>query len=158
YGLDPRLLLFRSLRDLWDAEPEGQPLLAMLCALARDPLLRATAEEVVSRPGGAPVGAAMLADAVQAKYPESYSDSVRAKIGRNAASSWTQAGHLRGRVEKVRARATATPSTTAYAFLIGHLDGARGQGLLETPWGRALDSPDHAIYRLAVVAAQRGWI
>ena len=37
YGLDPRLALFRVLRYLWKIDPAGRPLLAMLCALARDP-------------------------------------------------------------------------------------------------------------------------
>ena len=32
YALDPAALLFRALRDLWPAEPDAQPLLAMLCA------------------------------------------------------------------------------------------------------------------------------
>lgn len=42
YALDGRVLLFRALRDLWDAAGEqGQPLLAVLCALARDPPFRA---------------------------------------------------------------------------------------------------------------------
>jgi hypothetical protein len=35
YGLKPGLLLFRALRDLWDEAGEaGQPLVALLCALA----------------------------------------------------------------------------------------------------------------------------
>ena len=40
YGLDPGLPLFRVLRRLWDVDPAGRPLLALLCALARDSLLR----------------------------------------------------------------------------------------------------------------------
>ena len=31
YALDPQSLLFRALRDLWEYDPEGQPLLALLC-------------------------------------------------------------------------------------------------------------------------------
>ncbi len=48
YGLDPRLALFRVLRHLWRIDPPGQPLLAMLCALARDPLLCSTTHPVPS--------------------------------------------------------------------------------------------------------------
>src|SRR5262245_25249169 len=44
YALDRQSVLFRALRDLWDSDLDAQPLLAMLCALARDPLLRATAD------------------------------------------------------------------------------------------------------------------
>ena len=39
YLLRPDSLLFRALRDLWTDDPAGQPLLAGLCALARDPVV-----------------------------------------------------------------------------------------------------------------------
>jgi hypothetical protein len=47
YGLRTDILLYRALRDLWDANAEEQPVLAILCALARDPLLRVTAPFVL---------------------------------------------------------------------------------------------------------------
>ena len=34
YALDSDVLAFRALRDLWDADAAGRPLLALLCALA----------------------------------------------------------------------------------------------------------------------------
>ena len=40
YLLRPDSILFRALRDLWTDDPAGQPLLAGLCALARDPAFR----------------------------------------------------------------------------------------------------------------------
>ena len=48
YALNPQSLLFRALRDLWEHGKAGQPLLALLCALARDPVLRASAAVIVS--------------------------------------------------------------------------------------------------------------
>ena len=39
YGLDRGIPLFRVLRRLWSADPVGRPLLALQCAIARDPLL-----------------------------------------------------------------------------------------------------------------------
>jgi hypothetical protein len=158
YVLDRRSVLFRGLRDLWDADVGAQRLLAMLCALARDPLLRATADAVLDIAPGAHVDAAMLATAVAERFPNSYSDPIRNKVGRNAASSWTQSGHLDGRSTKVRARADCRPTAVAYALMIGHLAEARGVGLLRTVWGRALDAPDATVFEQAVAAAQRGWI
>ena len=38
YGLDPSIPLFRILRYLWQVDETGRPLLALLTALARDPL------------------------------------------------------------------------------------------------------------------------
>ena len=43
YGLDPAVPLFRVLRRCWYTDRDGQPLLALLLALARDPLLRVSA-------------------------------------------------------------------------------------------------------------------
>ena len=43
YGLDPAIPVFRVLRRLWDLDEDGRPLVAMMCALTRDPLLRARA-------------------------------------------------------------------------------------------------------------------
>jgi hypothetical protein len=158
YVLDSRSMLFRALRDLSSADPISLPFLALICALARDPVFRATAPMVRSAPLGSRVDAEMLAQAVLAVYPHSYSDDVLAKIGRNAASSWTQSGHLSGRLEKTRVRARSTAAAVAYAFMVGHLADARGQGLLATVWGRALDAPAHEIYEQAQTASKLGWI
>jgi hypothetical protein len=55
YALEPQVILFRVLRDLWGRNETSRPLLALLLALARDPLLRATATSVIRTPyGGSP--------------------------------------------------------------------------------------------------------
>ena len=46
-ALDPSVPLFRLLQVVWKDDPAGQPLLALLCASARDPLLRITAGPVL---------------------------------------------------------------------------------------------------------------
>lgn len=158
YALDPGALAFRALRDLWDVDADARPLLALLCALARDPLLRATAPAVLQAPEGAPVGSDDFAAAVQAAYPSDYGDGIAAKIGRNTASSWTQSGHLHGRTNKVRSRVTPTPAATAYALLIGHTEGRRGDMLFDTLWAHVLDRPKDALLELAQRASQRGLI
>jgi hypothetical protein len=50
YALDPSLILFRTLVYFWQRDPCGQPLLALLCAYARDPILRSTASCIGSSP------------------------------------------------------------------------------------------------------------
>ena len=52
YLLDPSLPLYRVFRRLWDQDAAGRPLLAIVLAVARDPLLAATAEPVLSLPVG----------------------------------------------------------------------------------------------------------
>ena len=158
YRLDPEATLFSALRVIWDHDPDGQPLLAMLCAMASDPVLRGTADVVRDTPIGAPFSNLEIRDAVLAQYPLAYSDSIAGKIGRNAGSSWTQSGHLQGRTNKHRTRAKATPGSTAYALYLGYLEGVRGSLLFTTDWARTLDAPIEDLYVLAAAASKYGWI
>ena len=59
---------------------------------------------------------------------------------------------------KARRRPICTPSTTAYALLLGHLEGISGAALLDTVWARALDQPRAHLIDLAAIASQRSLI
>ena len=152
--------LFRALRDLWRDDIEAQPLLAGLCATARDPLFRATAPTILDFMVGDEVTPGDLGEAVEAQFPGSYNDGTRAKIGRNTASSWEQTGHLEshGRTPKSRRRATCRPSNLAYALMLGHLQGLRGEMLFDSLWTRLLDQPRGNLFDVATTASQRGLI
>jgi len=63
YGLDLEVSLFRVFRRLWEVAREGRPQLALLLAMARDPLLRATALPILELPIGAELGRQALTDA-----------------------------------------------------------------------------------------------
>ena len=160
YLLRPDSTLFRALRDLWTDDPAGQPLLAGLCALARDAVFRASAPAIFDSDPGDEVTSLDLAEAVEKALPTAYSDSTLAKIGRNTFSSWEQTGHLEvvAKTGKVRRRPTCTPSTTAYALLLGHLEGVRGAALFDTVWTRVLDHPRSHLTELSIVASQRSLI
>lgn len=156
YILDERDSLFGALRVLWSHDPTSLPLLALLAAVTRDGLLRSTAELVLRTPVGTPLSAGMFSEAISEAFPDRMSPATLATAGRNAASSWTQSGHLRGRVKKARVRAVATVGAVVYALLLGHLSGARGLPLYETPWARLLDAPPNEIDALAFAASRRG--
>lgn len=158
YALNDQVVLFRVLRRLWDADQEGRPLLALLCALARDPILKMTADPVLTSPRGQVVAREDLEAAVAAAAPGRYSPASLASIGRNAASSWTQSGHLTGLRVKRRHNPVATPANVAYALFLGYLGGARGQLLMDTSWTRLLDVSVDRLAALASKAARRGWI
>ena len=156
YALDPEVPIFRIFRQLWDLDDRSHPLLALLCALARDPLLRATAPPVLAMAPGTELARQHLTDAVRDAVGSRLNESILDKVVRNAASSWTQSGHLKGRVRKVRQRISPTPGSIAYALALGYLLGYRGQRLLETLWAKSLDVSSAEVLGLAHDAKRMG--
>jgi len=157
YGINPALITFRALRDLWDHTIEAQPLLAMLSALSRDPVLRATVSFLLAIQNSNKVDAHMISAVVKQEYPNLNPTTI-ANFGRHIASSWTQSGHLSGRTNKIRVKAQAHPSSCAYALFLGYLCGERGEGLFHTAWAQVLDTPVYTLHNLAKAASQYGWL
>ncbi len=160
YLLRPDSLLFRALRDLWPVDVEARPLLAGLCALARDAVYRASSDAITHSSPGHILTSNDLATVVGEHFPDTYSSATLAKIGRNTFSSWEQTGHLAGtgRSAKVRARPTCRPADVAYALLLGYIQGARGHALFDTLWTRVLDQPPSRLRELAAAASQQGMV
>lgn len=158
YTLDPRITLFHALRYLWQRDSEGRPLIAFLCAYARDPLLRDSAPFVLNLPFGQLYSREALEEFIDDKYPGRFSPATLKSVAQNLASSWTQAGHLTGRVKKIRSKPKVTSGASAYALLLGFLTGSRGELLFETDYTKILDASTENIIELAEIASSRGWI
>lgn len=156
YILYPKSPLFRTLRRLWDNEERGRPLLALLCSLARDPLLRATAKPIHAMPIGTELARQQMTDAIRDAVGDRLNDEILDKVVRNASSSWTQSGHLQGRGRKTRRKVDPTPATTTYALLLGYLLGLRGIMLFKSPWCRILDAGAEELIALAGDAKRLG--
>jgi hypothetical protein len=135
-------------------------LLAGTCALARDAAFRASAAAILETAPGDLLRSSELAAAVEAAFPGAYNESTLAKIGRNTFSSWEQTGHLVSAdpPEKERRRPACTPSTVAYALMLGHLEGTSGAALFHTFWAQVLNHPHSHLVDLAAAASQRGLI
>ena len=158
YGLDPGLLVFRALEDLWDADVSAQPMIALLCSTARDPILRVMTPFVLRLHIGESITTKGLAQEADQHFPGKFVPSSLERLGRNVSSSWEKAGLLLGRQKKMRAKSQARPTSLAYALLLGDLCGKRGQALFTTLWADMLDAPIHELKELAVVASRQGWI
>jgi len=139
YALDLRVPIFRVLRYIWDIDEAGRPLLSLLCALARDPLLRATAPTILGLSLGEELVRSTFLDAMRDVAGRRLNESILDKVARNAGSSWTQSGHLEGRVRKTRKPVRATPGSAAFAVWLGWLQGHAGASLLTTPWASVFD-------------------
>ena len=158
YGLDPHYPLFRLLRRFWAANPESRPMLAFLVAAARDSLLRETTLLVQEIPLGQLVSPGEIAKSLEEKYPQRFSTTTRLSTARNLASSWSQAGYLKGRAKKSRTRPQIPPGVVAFALLIGYLCGLRGSLLLDCIGTRLLDCTMNTVMDLAMEASQQGWL
>ena len=152
YALESSVPIFRVLRRFWQDDAAGRPLLALLCALARDPLLRATAEPVLSMSAGEELSRQKITDAIRSAVGGRLNDATLDKVVRNVSSSWTQSGHLQGRVRKFRQTIRPTPLATAYALMLGYLEGRRGGRLFETMWTRVMDASPAELRNVAAEA------
>lgn len=158
YGLDAGVTIFRVMRRLWQADERSRPLLALLCAVARDPLLAGTAPVVLELTEGQEFPRTMARSALREAVGPRLNEAILDKVLRNAASSWTQSGHLAGRTFKKRQKVTPTPWAVAYALYLGRAIGFRGIELFRSGWMALLDASPSEAQRLAMEAKRLGLI
>jgi len=158
YSLDIGFLIFRALLFFWNCDITARPLLALLCAYSRDPLLRVSGNFILPLERNTPVSRQTMETFLDSQYPDRYSPKKLASNARNINSTWTQSGHLKGRSRKIRSRAVPTPGSVSYALLLGYLTDARGESLFKTDYIRILDCPFEKAVELAEEASRKGWI
>jgi len=158
YALDTKVLLFRIMRQLWDSDEIGRPLLAILLALARDPLLRYTSIPILRLHQGNEFSRQAFTDILNKCTGSRFNESTIDKIVRNTASSWTQSGHLEGRTFKIRRTVCPTPAVVTFALLMGYILGARGDVLFETLWAKVLDVSKDELIQIATDAKRFGYL
>ena len=158
YGLDPKLPLFRVLRRLWKIDQTNRSRLALLAAIARDPLLAATASSIIPLPPGAKFQREPLKASLRSLVGDRLNDSTLEKVCRNAASSWTQSGHLQGRVCKIRRLVSASPATAAFALYLADAAGYRGGQSFTSAWFRVLDCDPSQARHYALEAKRLGLV
>lgn len=160
YALDPAVPEFRALLRLWSRDVQGRRQMALLMAVERDSALASTTPAILSLVESEVVTSADLAEAVEREYPGAYSDKIRAKIGRNALSSWTQSGYL-ARVKRnavLRRVVDPTPGAVALALVIGLNEGRTGERLFESSSALVIDCSSVTLHDRAHDAARKGWL
>lgn len=158
YALDREIPIYRVLRNLWSVDEVGRPLLALQCAIARDPLLAATAPPVLNLTPGSDLHRDGVGTALREAVGSRLSDATIEKVIRNASSSWAQSGHLVGRTFKKRVLVRATPATVAFGLYLGYAAGFRGFQLFTNGWLTVLDCTPSAAREMAVEAKRIGLI
>ncbi|MBV8810851.1 MAG: hypothetical protein JO033_19455 [Acidobacteriaceae bacterium] len=158
YALDPTVSLFRILRRLWEVDVSSRALLALLASLARDPLLRATAEVIVGMPDGTELQRASMREHLFGIVRDGMNASTLDKVVRNAASSWSQSGHLEGRTFKFRRLVRPTPACISYGLYLARAAGLTIENSLSSGWIKILDCSRSGALDLAGAAKRLGLI
>jgi hypothetical protein len=113
YGVGERSPICTVLCRLWERDPAGRAILALLSALARDPPLRDGAVAVLDASLGERVRWPVIAASFEARNPGRLGEKMAKSLAQHAASTWTQAGFLKGAVRKERIRAKPTPAAAS---------------------------------------------
>lgn len=158
YGLKKPSPVTHALILLMKRSNESAQLLALLAAVARDPVLRASSEPVLRSLPGEAISYRQISVVLERVYEGRWGEKMLRSGAQNCASSWTQAGHLRGRVKKIRVRARASPAAAAYAVFLAHLSGFSGEALLDSGWLRLLDCGREDLVELLRRAAASGLV
>lgn len=150
YGLDPQNVVFRALRHLWFSEEAAQPMLALIVALARDPLLRSTQSFILNQSVGSHVAREHIEDFLSATFPERFSAASLKSFSQNVGGTWTAAGYLLGHKHKSRVRPAIHPESVAMMLFMGFLEGRTGQRLFSSDWANL---PGVSVTELEVLAS-----
>lgn len=158
YGVNPEQLLYRGMCWFWYRDIQGRPLLALGAALARDGLLSSVAPHIWAAALESTVSRESVETFIAGKFPDRFSPATLKSVAQNINATLTQAGHLSGRVRKLRQQARPTAGSVAYALLLGYASGARGPELFQTRFMKAQDVPVAVCIDFAEEAARKGWI
>jgi hypothetical protein len=158
YGLDPSIAISRALRYFWQRDEKGRALIALLCAYARDPVLRISAPLILGLNEGELMTSQDMEVYLEQRQPGRFSKATLKSTAQNIDSTWTQSGHLAGKIKKYRSRAKASPGAVAYALLLAYLNGFRGMLLFENVYANILDCSKERALELAEQAARQGWL
>src|SRR5262245_6513390 len=139
YSFDPAAPIFRVFVRLVNRDPAALPQLALLMAIARDPLLRASARPVLGLAPGSQLMRDVVRDAIASVVGDRMNEAVLDKVVRNTASSWTKSGHLIGRTIKRRARVRPNQNAFAFALWLAQKSGFVGGEVFDNGWIAALD-------------------
>ncbi|MBU2261625.1 MAG: DUF1819 family protein [Proteobacteria bacterium] len=156
YGMDPSQALFRVLWDLGHSDLDSLPQLCLVCAYARDPILRHSFELVRTLRIGEALERAAMEQHLENGFPGRFSRATKASMARNVNTTWTFAGHLSGKAKKTRRLPEPRPVSAAYAMFVGYLTGLRGERLLDSSFASLVASNRSQMQAALSLASAKG--
>ena len=114
--------------------------------------LLATADAIISLPEDGEFHRGTMRAALAKAGEDRFNESNLNKVVRNAASSWSQSGHLEGRTFKFRRTVRATPAAIAFALYLANAAGLTVKESLGSGWIKVLDCSMSAALEQATAA------
>ena len=141
YALNQAFPIFREFRRLSLLFPTELKTMAGSLAFAREPLLRACADMVLSTPIAAPLSRASFEAWVREHAAGQFSQTMYRSFSHNLYASFFQVGFLGAAAGKcrLRQRIAAGPASVAYAAFLDWLSGLNGLALLQGKHSRTLE-------------------
>lgn len=158
YGISLDIPLFNILRKWWELSDDSRAILALQLAVARDPILRGSAELILNLEPGEHISRETVEAHLAKDDPERFSPASLKSFAQNINGTWTQAGYLNGKAKKYRAMPKVTYIHVAYALLLAHCHGLSGQRMFDSFWCKLLSQDKARLYELAHSASLRGLI
>lgn len=147
---------FICLENYWHKIDENEkPLIALLCAISKDYLLNESVDFVKSIKYSDRASIEGFERSIERQHPNRFTPKTLRSVSQNVASSWKQAGYVKGRIKNVRIENPPSYFVVAFAFLMAYLDEYRGDFLFDHPSVKALDATNKDINRLIKAAADR---
>jgi len=156
YGLDPSKALFRVFWALCHTDFESLAQLCLVCAYARDPLLRLSFDFIRTMKLGELMNRPAMEQHLENVFPGRFSPAMKKSMAQNVITSWSYGGHLAGRKKKTRQLPEPRPISAAYAMFVGYLAGLRGVWLLDSDFAALVSSNRSQLQAALVLASARG--
>lgn len=156
YGMNPSKVLFRVLWDLGHADLESLPQLCLVCAYARDPILRHSFELVRTLRLGEVLERTAMEQHLENGFPNRFSPAMKKSMAQNVNTTWTYGGHLVGKAKKIRRLPEPRPISAAYAMFVGYLTGLRGERLLDSAFASLVAANRSQLQTALSLASAKG--
>ncbi len=155
YGFDTSSNKFKAFKYFWSITEEFEKeLLAFIFALNKDYLLQESISVIVNCKIGKKVEIETLEQNIEKYHPNRFTKNTLRSVSQNIASSWKQAGFIKGKVKNIRTEPEITSSIISFAMLLAFIDGMRGDFIFQNNCIQSLCMSENRIRELALEASK----
>lgn len=159
YGFDNSDPRFMAFKYFWKmAESWERPQITFLYAVTRDDLLVESIGVLQSVISGNKTAIELFEVNIEKYHPNKYSVNTRKSMAQNIASSWKQAGFIKGKVKNIRVQPDISYRMACFAFLLAYLEGYRADFIWNSAVVSALCLPEQKLRELAIECSKRDLI